>query len=91
MLMTKQTHYLRPIRLGLSIVTFMIIAYIGCLALALIVPDRGLHQPWLQFLPGFTWTLTGILLGIVESFAYGFFTGVIFGPIFNMFNVAGSR
>ena len=89
--MTEQSHYLRPIRLGLSIGTFLIVAYIGCLALALVVPDRGLHQPWLQFLPGFTWTATGILLGLVLSFAYGFFTGVIFAPIYNIFDVEGTR
>lgn len=89
--MTEQTKCLRPVRLGLSIGTFLIIAYLACLALALIFPDRGLHQPWLQFLPGFTWTWQGILLGLVENFAYGFFTGVVFAPIYNMFNVAGSR
>ena len=89
--MSEQTHYLRPMRLGLSIGTFLIIAYIGCLALALVVPDRGLHQPWLQFLPGFTWTLTGILLGLVLSFTYGFFSGVIFAPIYNVFKAEGTR
>ena len=89
--MTDQKRCLRPLRLGLSIGTFLIIAYVACLALALVVPDRGLHQPWLQFYPGFAWTWKGILLGLVESFAYGFFTGVVFAPIYNMFNVEGSR
>ena len=89
--MTNQKRCLRPIRLGLSIGTFLLIAYFGCLVLALLVPDRGLHQPWLQFLAGFTWTLPGILLGIVECFGYGFFSGVIFAPIYNVFNVDGSR
>jgi hypothetical protein len=89
--MTERTYRLRPVRLGLSIGTFLIIAYLACLALALIVPDRGLHQPWLQFLAGFTWTWQGILLGLIESFAYGFFTGVVFGPIYNRFDVVASR
>jgi len=89
--MNEHTHYLRPIRLGLSIGTFLIVAYVACLALAFVVPDRGLHQPWLQFLPGFTWTWPGILLGVVESFGYGFLTGVVFAPIYNVFNVEGSR
>jgi hypothetical protein len=71
--------------------TFLVVAYGACLALALIVPDRGLHQPWLQFLPGFTWTWQGILLGLVENFAYGFFTGVVFAPIYNLFNAKGGR
>ena len=87
--MTEQAHRLRPVRLGLSIGTFLIIGYLGCLTLALIVPDRGLHQPWLQFLPGFTWTLPRILLGLVEAFAYGLFSGIIFAPIYNWFDVQG--
>lgn len=89
--MTEQIYRLNPIRLGLSVGTFLIVAYLACLALARVFPDRGLHQPWLQFLPGFTWTVKGIVLGLVESFAYGFFTGVVFGPIYNMYDVAGSR
>ena len=89
--MTEEIHHLHPIRLGLSIGIFLMIAYVACLALALIVPDRGLHQPWLQFYPGFSWTPVGVLLGFVESFSYGLFIGVVFGPIYNALNVAGTR
>jgi len=89
--MTDTAHRLHPVRLGLSIGTFLVIGYLGCLALALIIPGRGLHQPWLQFLPGFDWSATGVLVGLIESFAYGFFTGVVFGPIYNVYNVASSR
>lgn len=88
--MNERSNPLRPIRLGLSIATFFVIAYAGCLALAVIVPDRGLHQPWLQFLTGFTWTWQGMLLGLVESFGYGIFIGVVFAPIYNAFDVQGN-
>ena len=77
---------LRPIPLALSLGNFLVVAYLACLALALIVPDRGLHTPWLQFYPGFAWTLPGILIGLVESFVYGFVSGLVFAPIFNFFN-----
>ena len=84
--MSTQFPALRPIPLALSLATFLAIGYLACLALTLIVPDRGLHGPWLQFYPCFSWTWQGIALGFVESLAYGFATGVIFAPIFNFFN-----
>jgi hypothetical protein len=89
--MTEHQHSLHPIRLGLSLGTFLIIAYVACLALSLVVPDRGLHQVWLQLYPGFSWTLRGVLLGLVESFVYGFFGGLIFALIYNAFNIVDDR
>lgn len=84
--MNTETCSLRPIPLALSLGSFLVVAYLACLALALIVPDRGLHTPWLQFYPGFAWTLPGILIGLIESFVYGFVSGLVFAPIFNFFN-----
>ena len=86
--MSERSISLRPLRLGLSLGTFLLVAYIACLALAFIVPDPSQH--WLRFLPGFTWTLQGILLGLVETFAYGLVSGIIFAPIYNWFDVQGS-
>ncbi len=35
-------------------------------------------------LPGFKWlTLTGFLIGLVESFLYGIYAGLVFVPIYN--------
>lgn len=85
--MNEHANSLRPIRLGLSLGTFLLVPYLGCLLLALVVPDAGLHKPWLQFLVGFTWTPQGMLLGLGEAFAYGFLSGVVFAPIYNAFNV----
>lgn len=83
-------HTLRPVPLGLSLGTFLVIGYLACLALALIVPDRGLHQPWLQFFPGFDWTPLGMLIGLAESFVYGFVSGLLFAPIANFYNISGA-
>jgi hypothetical protein len=84
--MTAECRALRPIPLALSLATFLTIIYLACLALALIVPDRGLHAPWLQFFVGFSWTWQGIAIGLVESVVYGFVAGLVFAPIFNFFN-----
>ena len=61
--------------------------YLACLALAIIVPDRGLHQAWLQFYPGFAWTPLGMLIGAVEAFVYGLVAGLVFAPIANFFGI----
>jgi uncharacterized protein DUF5676 len=84
--MNTGTHVLRPLPLALSLAAFLAVAYLACLALALIVPDRGLHTPWLQFYPGFAWTPAGILIGLAESIVYGLFVGAIFAPIYNFFD-----
>jgi hypothetical protein len=84
--MTAESHALRPIPLALSFATFLAIIYLACLAFALVIPDRGLHGPWLQFFAGFSWTWQGIAIGLVESLVYGFVAGLVFAPIFNFFN-----
>ncbi|MBM3527366.1 MAG: hypothetical protein FJX62_04685 [Alphaproteobacteria bacterium] len=85
--MNRNDTALQPVPLALSLGTFLLIAYFACLVLALVVTDRGLHQPWLQFFPGFAWTPLGILIGAAESFAYGFVSGLVFAPIANFFGV----
>lgn len=85
--MNEHSFSLRPLQLGLSLGISVVIAYIACLVLALFLPDRGLHQAYLQFFPGFAWTPLGMLIGLVESFVYGLATGLVFAPIANFFGV----
>ena len=73
------------ITLGLSLSVFFAITYLLCLAFILIIPDVGLHVPWFQFLPGFSLSAPGILLGLVESVAYGWYVALLFGALFNFF------
>lgn len=83
--MKEQSSFLSPLRLALSLGTFLIVAFIGCLAFSFFVTDRSIHQPWLQFFLGFSWTPPGILLGLAEAFIYGFLSGIIFAPIYNAY------
>ena len=87
--MKQQPNLLSPLRLGLSLGTFLIIAFLGCLAFSFVVTDRSLHQPWLQFFLGFSWTAPGILLGLAEAFLYGFLSGGVFAPIYNAYGRRG--
>ena len=84
--MSNGSGSLRAIPLALSLATFLAIGYLACLALALIVPDRGLHTAWLQFYPGFAWSFGGIVIGLIESIVYGFVSGLVFAPIYNFYN-----
>lgn len=78
---------LAVVPLGLSISLLFVISYVLCIALGLIWWDGGLHQPWLQFLPGFTWLSWGsFFLGLIESFLYGWYIALIFAPLYNFFS-----
>jgi hypothetical protein len=45
-----------------------------------------MYPVWAKLLPGFTWlTWPSFFLGLVESFAYGWYVALIFGPLFNFF------
>jgi len=78
------------VAVGLSLSSFFALTFVLCVLLGLVSPDWGLHQPWLQFLPGFTWlTWPSFFLGLIESFAYGWYVALIFGPLFNFVAARG--
>lgn len=78
------------IALGLSLGCFFAITFVLCVGFDLLFPGQAMYQSWLRLLPGFTWlTWPSFLLGLVESFAYGWYVALIFGPLFNLF--AGRR
>lgn len=84
--MTTASRAMSAKQLALSLATFFALIFVLCIALALVVTDRSLHAPWLQFFPGFAWTWQGMALGLVESIVYGLFAGAVFAPIYNYFN-----
>ncbi len=64
------------------------ISFILCVAWGLVTPE-GLHMHVFleQILPGFKWlTWWGFLLGLVESFLFGGYAGLVFVPIYNAVN-----
>jgi hypothetical protein len=71
---------------GLSLGLFLAITYVLCVGFDLIFPGQAMYQTWLRLLPGFTWlTWPSFVLGLVESFAYGWYVALIFCPLFNFF------
>ena len=72
--------------LGLTLSSFFAISFLGCILLGLIVPDAGMHRPWLQFFPGFEWvTPLGVVIGLVWTQIYGWYTALVLGSLFNFF------
>ena len=72
--------------LALSLGGFFAISFLGCILLGLIVPDGGMHRPWLQFFSGFEWLTTrSVLIGLVWTQVYAWWTALVFGSLFNSF------
>ena len=82
----KDQSRLSIIGIGWTVSAFFVISYVLCVASGAIVPDWEMHRSWLQFFPGFEWlTLKGFIIGLVESFLYGWYVAVIFVPLYNVF------
>jgi hypothetical protein len=82
----------RPVMLNLkiwtwSLGTFAAVVYVLCVLYGLIVPDAFHWAEGLEgVLPGFRWlTLGTFFLGLIESFLYGIFGGLLLVPIHNLF------
>jgi hypothetical protein len=73
--------------LGMSLAVFLVISYALCIVGYLMVPGLPINHAALTiFLPGFellSWS--SFFLGLVESFAYGWYIALIFGPLYNFF------
>lgn len=69
-----------------SLGLFTAISFILCVVYGLIVP-QSLHmaQALEAVLPAFKWlTVMGFCLGVLESFLYGVYGGLVFVPIYNL-------
>lgn len=65
---------------------FFAITYLLCIAFELIFPAHGLYRAWLGLLPNFVWlTWESFIVGLVESYGYGWFLALIWVPLYNAF------
>ncbi len=72
--------------LGMSLGLFLALTYVLCVVFDLWFPEQAMYQTWLPLLPGVTWlTWPSFLLGLVESFAYGWYAALVFAPLYNFF------
>lgn len=66
---------------------FLAITFVLCVAFDLAFPDRAMYRSWQALLPGFTWiSWSSFVLGLVESYGYGWFVTLMWVPLYNVFS-----
>ncbi len=72
--------------LGKSLGLFLAITYVLCILFDLLLPEFAMHEGWHVFLPGFKWlTFESFLLGLAESYAYGWYAALLWGVLYNYY------
>ena len=61
------------------------VTFVVCVIYGLVTPQTlHMHEFLEQVLPAFKWlTWWGFLLGLIESFLYGVYAGLVYVPIYN--------
>lgn len=66
------------------------ITFALCVGFDLAFPEHAMYKSWQALLPGFEWlTWKSFLLGLIESYGYGWYFALIWVPIYNV--IAGHR
>ncbi len=70
-----------------ALATTTAVSFVVCVTYGLATPETlHMHVFLEQVLPGFKWlTLQGFLIGLVESFLYGVYGGMVYVPVYNFF------
>ena len=70
-----------------ALATTTSISFVVCVVFGLVTPETlHMHALLEQVLPGFKWlTPQGFLIGLVESFLYGAYAGLVYVPVYNFF------
>ena len=70
-----------------SLATFTMVSYVLCVIYGLITPESlHMHQFLEIVLPGFKWLSAGsFFIGLIESFLWGAYIGLVYAPIYNFF------
>lgn len=72
--------------LGHSLSLFLAISFVICVLFDLAVPSMAMHAAWSAFLPGFEWlSVSSFLLGLAESYLYGWYGAILWGGLYNFF------
>lgn len=89
--MTDTTDSITPMRIapiGHALSLFLLVSYVVCVGFGLIAPEEmRMYEAWAPLLPGFEWlTLSGFLLGLVGAYLYGWYTALVFVPLYRVFS-----
>ena len=71
---------------------FLAITFVLCVGFDLLFPQMAMFRSWQALLPGFTWISgSSFLLGLVESYGYGWYVALIWVPLYNVFTARATR
>ena len=70
-----------------ALATTTAISFVVCVAYGIATPETlHMHALLEQVLPGFKWlTFQGFVIGLIESFLYGVYAGLVYVPVYNFF------
>jgi len=72
--------------LGMSLGAVLALTFVLCVLFDLLFPDYAMNPAWAPLLPGFIWiSWPSFFLGLVETYAYGWYVALVFGPLYNFF------
>lgn len=73
---------------SLSLGLTFAVSFVVCVIWGLVLPESLHMHEFLQLvLPGFTWLSIGsAILGLIESFLFGAYFGIVYVPIYNVLN-----
>lgn len=72
---------------GHALSLFLAITFVICMVYGQFVPEEfRMYRAWAPFLPGFAWgTWTGFIIGLAETYAYGWYIAILFVPLYRYF------
>ena len=71
---------------------FLAITFTLCVAFDLAFPQWAMYEAWRRLLPGFEWlSWQSFLLGLVESYAYGWYFALVWALLYNVFASRAAR
>jgi hypothetical protein len=71
---------------------FLAISFTLCVAFDLLFPNYAMYQSWQALVPGFVWlSWKSFLVGLIETWAYGWYFALIWVPIYNFVVLKGEK
>ena len=71
---------------------FLAISFILCVVFDLLFPSYAMYQSWQALVPGFVWlSWKSFLIGLVVTWAYGWYFALIWVPIYNFVALKGKK
>jgi len=85
-------HSLSLVAFGHATSLFLAITFVLCVGFDLVFPHMAMYRSWQALLPGFTWiSWSSFLLGLVESYGYGWYAALIWVPLYNVLTTRAAR